>query len=213
MDSPEEASAIALAVESCTGKHFVDEVGKGCRIPEGARLLVDGAKTKEQVIAAVSGIGNGDKWLCYLSRPFGTKRAPLTDSFCKGLFGNKTAQEIAGGMPSPAFLDRMLLCLFDALWLKQAEDWSNRGVANMPSDEPYECAKWFLKGVNVGKKPLFDGICSQCGTLLYGNTGGHSALSNKFAQAPMDRDERLLINDDGVPETTAQPPFLLRYFP
>ena len=116
-------------------------------------------------------------------------------------------------MSALAFLDRMLLCLFDALWLKQCEDWSNRGVANMPSDEPYECAKWFIRGLNVGKKPLFDGTCSQCGTLLYGSLGHHSALSNKFAGAPMDRDGRALFNDDGTPQTGAQPPFLLRYSP
>ena len=99
VDSPEEASAIAVAVESYAGNKFVDEVGEGCRAPEGARLLVDGAKTKEQVIAAVSGIGNGDKWLRYLSRPLGAQRAILTDSFRKGLFGHKRAQEIAGGAP------------------------------------------------------------------------------------------------------------------
>ena len=213
VESPEEANAISVAVESCTNGNFVDEVGKGCRIPEGARLQVSGATTQEEVKEAVTALGSGDRSLCYLSRPFGTKRAPPTDAFCKSLFCDKTAEQIADRMSAPAFLDRMLLCLFDALWLKQCEDWSNRGVANMPSDEPYECAKWFIRGLNVGKKPLFDGMCSQCGTLLYGMLGQQSALNNKYSGTPMDRDGKLLINDDGTPDTGAQPPFVLRYSP
>ena len=64
-----------------------------------------------------------------------------------------------------------------------------------------------------GKKPLFDGICSQCGTLLYGLVGQHSALHNKCAGCPMDRDSMVLANDDGTPQTDAQPPCLLRYSP
>ena len=78
-----------------------------------------------------------------MSRPFGTQRAPLVDTFCKSLFvPDKNAEQLAGEqlLSAPAFLDRMLLCLFDALWLKQSEEWSNRGVANMCSDEPYERA-------------------------------------------------------------------------
>ena len=65
------------------------------------------------------------------------------DAFCKSLFvSDKDAEQLAGEqlLSAPAFLDRMLLCLFDALWLKQSEEWSNRGVANMCSDEPYETA-------------------------------------------------------------------------
>ena len=103
------------------------------------------------------------------SRPFGTKRAPLVDVFCENLFvSDKTAEQRARGLflSAPEFLDRMLLCLFDALWLKQSEEWSNRGVANMPSDEPYETAdmKWRsrlpprLDGVVVGVRLL--GLCA-----------------------------------------------------
>ena len=65
------------------------------------------------------------------------------DTFCKSLFvPDKNAEQLAGEqlLSAPAFLDRMLLCLFDALWLKQSEDWSKRGVANMFSNEPYETA-------------------------------------------------------------------------
>ena len=78
LESPEEVSAIALAVEGCANDKFPDEVGRGCRIPEGARLQVDGPReTKEDILAAVFALGNEDVWLRYLSRPMGTKRAPL----------------------------------------------------------------------------------------------------------------------------------------
>ena len=69
IDGPEEASAIALAGESCANETFVDEVGRGCRmrIPEGARLQLDGVfDTKEDVAAAVSAMCNWDNWLCFL---------------------------------------------------------------------------------------------------------------------------------------------------
>ena len=90
------------------------------------------------------------------------------DAFCKSLFvPDKDAEQLAGEqlLSAPAFLDRMLLCLFDALWLKQSEEWSTRGVANMPSDEPCATAdmKWRsrlpprLDGVVVGVRLL--GLC------------------------------------------------------
>ena len=179
------------------------------------------------------------------SRPFGTKRAPLVDAFCKSLFvPDKDAEQLAGEqlLSAPAFLDRMLLVLFDALWLKQSEDWSNRGVANMCAEEPYETAdlkrrtspwpsttlsegwvrmlnlllsvnriaKWFLRGQNVGRKPLYDGICSQCGCLLYGTVSHNSALSNKVVGPPTNRDGMILTLPDGTVDSAAQPPFLLR---
>ena len=104
------------------------------------------------------------------------------------------------GLAKENLLDKMLLCLYDALFLKQAEEWSNRGVSNVPADETPELAKWFMKGQAVGSKPIFDGICSMCGTLLHGVVGQHSALSNKVVAPPVDRDGNLLLNDDGTPE-------------
>ena len=87
----EEASAIALAVESCANDTFVDEVGRGCRmrIPEGARLQLDGVfDTKEDVAAAVSAMGNGDNWLCFLryafSVPAGRARGICREPLPKG---------------------------------------------------------------------------------------------------------------------------------
>eukprot|EP00973_Karenia_brevis_P083351 11560154-Karenia_brevis.AAC.1 len=64
-------------------------------------------------------------------------------------------------------LDRMLLVLWDGLFMAQAQAWTENNVANLPSDETRELARWFLRGQQVGSKPIFDGICAQCGTLLH----------------------------------------------
>ena len=90
LDGPEEASTIALAVEACANETFPDEVGQGCRmrIPEGARLQLEGVfDTKEDVAAAVSAMGNGDNWLCFLRYAFFRTCGP-----CKGGMSRAFAQ-------------------------------------------------------------------------------------------------------------------------
>ena len=64
-------------------------------------------------------------------------------------------------------LDRMLLTLWGALFLAKSEEWTKRGVSNMPSDEPYEVAKWFMRfsAVFRGVDPLRDGEVWQGGWL------------------------------------------------
>ena len=52
-----------------------------------------------------------------------------------------------------------------------------------------------------------------CGTLLHGAVGQNNALSNKEVGPPTNRDGVVLTNPDGTPQTTAQPPFLLRFSP
>ena len=52
-----------------------------------------------------------------------------------------------------------------------------------------------------------------CATLLHGPLDHHSALSNKAAGPPVDRDGTILQLPDGTPAKDAQPPFLLRYSP
>ena len=184
----EEADALAMVIENCEHSRFVDEVGPGSKVPAGARVLVDGAATKADVAKTVRGLAN--TYVHSLMRPFGTRRAPLVDAFCRRMVGHQTAEELAHdmGISKEKLLDNMLLCLFDALFLKQSEEWSNKMVSNTPADETPELAKWFMKGQVVGSKPIFDGMCAQCGTLLHGLIGQHSALSNKVVGPPIDRD-------------------------
>ena len=172
---------------------------------------MDGCETKGDVAQAVRVLAN--HYANSLMRPFGTCRAPLVDAFCHRMVGQQTAEELAQdmGISREKLFDNMLLCLFDALFLKQSEEWSK--VSNTPADETPELAKWFMKGQAVGSKPIFDGLCAQCGTLLHGLIGQNSALSNKVVASPIDRDGNLLIDEDGSPRVGAQPPFLLRYSP
>ena len=100
----------------------------------------------------------------------------------------------------------LLLTLWDALFLVQSEQWSERGVANIAVDETPELAKWFMRGQAVGSKPIFDGICAMCGTLLYGAIDVSCALSNKSAGPPIHRDGTAVLSADGSVNTNAQPP-------
>ena len=187
----EGADALATSIENYAHTRFVDEVGPGSKVPAGARILVDGAETKEDVAQAVRGLA--DHYARALLRPYGTNRAPLVDAFCERVVGDRTAKEIAeeAKLSKEKLLDNLLLCLFDALFLKQAEEWSNRGVANIPADETPELAKWFMRGQAVGAKAMCDGLCARCGNLLPGAAGHHSALSNKSTEPPIDRDGNL----------------------
>ena len=83
----------------------------------------------------------------------------------------------------------------------------------MRVDEAPEIARWFLRGLSVSDKPLFDGMCAMCATLLHGVIGDTSAQSNKTTGAPMNRDGVVLVGPDGEPQTDAPPPALLRCSP
>ena len=65
--------------------------------------------------------------------------------------GSATLKEIAtnwksGELCIQGLLDRMLIVLWDALFLTMAEEWSRLGVANLMADETTELARWFLRG-------------------------------------------------------------------
>ena len=214
LETPGHILDIAEAVEKCTHNVFMDEIGYECHgLPSGCRVVLnDGAyTTKMEVAEALRGLQPGD-FIDVFTRPFGTERAPLVDAFSKKL-GFTTITELEDTMSRPKILDMMLLSLFDALFLRQSEGWSQSKVANLKVDETPELARWFLRGYNVGSKPIFDGICSMCATLLHGDVGGHSSLSNKEAGPPTDRDGTILVEEGGTLKVHAQPPFLLRYSP
>ena len=103
------------------------------------------------------------------------------------------------------------MVLWDALFLTQCEAWTEDGVSNITARDALEFGWWFQKGQSFSRKPLFEGICSMCGCLLYG-VNGRNVLTNVYFGPPVDRDGTILVKD-GVPETKAQPPFLLRFSP
>ena len=98
----------------------------------------------------------------------------------------------------------LLQDLGQVLWQRQCYDWQCNGKAWTTESKIAGCVSWYLKGQNLGEKPIFDSICARCGELLYGNlTDG---LSNKANGLPMDIDEQEVLQD-------SQPPFLLRWTP
>ena len=95
-------------------------------------MLDEECQTKQSVANIVRAVHND--WLRVRIRPYGTCRAPLVDEFATKL-RDKTVEELEVELTKQEILDRMLLCLFDALFLKQSERWSNAGVSNLKVDE------------------------------------------------------------------------------
>ena len=158
LDEYNQAEALANAIENCPRDSFIDEVGPGCTfLPEGCRVqLEEKCSNKAEVAAVVRKLEN--EWIKVLMRPYGTPRAPLVDNFAKKDLRNNTIKKLeAGGWKRAELVDRILLCLFDALFLKQSDQWTIAGVANLKVDETPELARWFLRGQAVGSKPIFDG--------------------------------------------------------
>jgi hypothetical protein len=143
-------------------------------------------------------------------RPFKSKkRAPLLDAFGRALVeSEQKAKKLARewDLSIEQLMDKMLLVLWDACFLAQADEWTRRGQANLHADETLEIARWFLRGKAVGAKPIFDGMCCQCAALLYGDVN-KNALKNKYLGPPTTRDGYLAAS------ASAQPPALLRYSP
>ena len=109
------------------------------------------------------------------------------DPFSDSLFEVDTSlQELAHtqSLSIEEVLDRLLLSLWDALFLSQSIQWTEDNVANLPSDEANELARWFLRGQAVGAKPIFDGICAMCGALLFGSEA-QSATCNRVRGPPL----------------------------
>ena len=214
IETADQADAIASAIERCPRQSFIDEVGEGSNVlPNGCRVQLGDEGDKCASKAEVAGVirNSENEWIKVLMHPYGTPRAPLVDDFAKKDLRDKTVTQLEANLTRPQLMDRLLLCLFDALWLKQSDRWTVAGVANMKVDETPEIARWFLRGRAVGAKPVFDGICSNCGTLLHGEINQRGALHNKVMGPPINRDGDLLpTNPDGSFKADAQPPFLLR---
>ena len=124
IETSAQADALASAIEQCPRHSFIDEVGQGSTLlPDGSRVqLDDKCSSKAEVAGAIRKSEN--EWIRVLMRPYGTPRAPLVDDFAKRALRNTTVKELEAGLTRPQLVDRMLLCLFDALWLKQSDQWT-----------------------------------------------------------------------------------------
>ena len=91
-------------------------------------------------------------------RPFETIRKPPVDERGRVLlFGEVKDLAKEHGLCQGGFLDALLVMLWDALFLNLCEGWTNIKKANLAADEAYELGRWWLRGMTVGAKPLFDG--------------------------------------------------------
>jgi hypothetical protein len=98
-----------------------------------------------------------------------------------------------------------------ALFLEQCVSWTQKGLANALPWEAVEAGRWYLRGQEIGRRPLFSGLCSMCGSLLFDAGGG--SLSNKATGPPCTRDGTIALRPDGTMNAEAPPPFLLRFSP
>ena len=195
LETSAHIESIACSVEACKSTVFKDELGVDCQgIAAGSRVVLQKQHADKASVASAIRMMLPNEYIEILARPCGTARSPPVDAFGKKMLAGKNIPELLkdeGGMLQ-LLLDKMLLCLHDALFLAQSECWSKGKVSNLKVDETPELARWFINGYKVGSKPIFDALCSMCGALLFGTVDGHSALSNKSAGPPTDRDGTIL---------------------
>jgi hypothetical protein len=150
----EGAHELAAAMEACATvrrKTLVDEVGPGTAlVPEGSRVLVkvsapnDFADHRGKLADGIRRMAG--KSVTVHTRPAGTIREPPLCDFGRKLARKPEEHPLRrlaelGGHTKEELLDRMLLVLWDALFLTQCEGWTARGVANLTVDEVPELAR------------------------------------------------------------------------
>ena len=254
LNGEDDIEKLASAVEACQSDKFGDEVGPGFKpIPEGSRLIlgvdekspdstVQERRAESASLVRSMRVGTA---VSVKMRPMGTSREPPLDRFGKDLMKKsnkagpfKRLEKIAGDRSVQEMRDLLLLALWDALFLTACEHWTEHKVANTSAADAHELGGWFLRGQDIGKEPLFNGICvgssertnavrcssyivhsciraltiypykAMCGCLLH-QYGAHG-VSNTCYGPPMNRDGELLRTGTGAPMTKAQPPFLHR---
>ena len=208
----DELSKLAKALEGSASRILPDQLTEAFMgLPAGSRAVVaphvalpekptraEVKAARKEVLKCVHKLPDSTA-VRFLRRPFdgedsvgGFEIDPVACDVCRHGTARRTAKQIAEdkGLTKQDLLDRMLLCLYDALFLRMAQVWSNsagvlgaKSVANLHVCETYALAKWWLAGMNVGSSaPIFDGICSQCACLLYGTHYEESATSNKCSR-------------------------------
>ena len=231
------AKALERSNSSTTWDVLDDADGRGepavGGLPAYSRVLIDDTSTllprrlsrkqvekkRKDIVKKVRSLPDGAHVRVY-RRPQRTVRAFKVDSMgeeicCEGTC-RKLVQQICEEheYSKQELLDRMLLVLHDALLLRMSESWTQGDVSNLHVCEINELARWWLAGMSVGSKPLFDAVCAMCGALLHGSQYEDNSLSNKCFVRPFDRDGNSLpLHPDGSARLHVQPPFLLRYSP
>ncbi len=176
LNGEEDIEKLARAVEACTSEIFGDEVGPGFSpIPAGSRLqLVDESASdisvqgrRAQAATLVRSLQVGTPVSVKL-RPMGTARAPPLHPFGKALMKTtptkagrvfRKLEKVAQDKTLQEVRDLLLVTLWDALFLTACEHWSDQKVTNTSPADAMELGWWFHRGQEIGREPLFTGIC------------------------------------------------------
>ena len=189
------------------------------RFPDGSRVLVEQppgnltvAEQRAMICTAI--LQSVGRTVTVRTRPL-TSNPPI-DSFAKAVVDPamnvkvmSASWRIDASTPE-AILDRLLLVLFDALFLDSCLTWTARNVSNCHCSETLPLAKYFIQGLCVGDAPLFRGMCAFCARLL---TGPAENIVGSKAGPPINRSGQRVLDQSGAPDLRAQPPCLLRYSP
>jgi len=166
LTSEDEVEKIARAIETCKSKRFHDELDQGSRLPKGSRLMIEAEestlmKSRAKVAEIIRSLEVGQSLKVKL-RPLGTCRQPPLETFARDLMKvpYKTVREFTQERSIEELRDKLLLVLWDALFLSQCESWTKDDVSNISARDALEFGWWFQKGQAFSKKPLFEGICS-----------------------------------------------------
>ena len=79
----------------------------------------------------------------------------------------------------------LLLDLGVLLFRQQCSTWQRTGKAWASESKIEGTIRYLLKGLHVGQRPIFDGICAYGGHLLYGNLGETGASNKRNGQRPL----------------------------
>ena len=183
IDSEAEAAELVSALERSSSVHPDELVGHDV-FPDGSRVVVEAppsdlsvAQQRAMVCDAVAkSVG---RTLTVRTRPLSMN--PPLDSFAKAMVNpSLTVKAIAASAkfqrPSKeALLDRLLLVLYDALFLDFCLNWTAKKVSNLHCAETPQLARYFLKGLSVGDSPIYKGPFLYC--MLMSISSAHARKS------------------------------------
>ena len=158
---PEEVDALISALHNSSSTIFPDELGLGSKLDAGTRIILKSSQAgqipredikyyREKCIQELKDSANSTEGYVkfnILQRPRHTKLAPALDGLGDELFREEPLEELPSIRDKSIadIFDRMLLVLWDALFLDQCVAWTKAGVSNLPSDECLELGRWFCR--------------------------------------------------------------------
>ena len=162
IECAQDADEIAEALQR-SSSIYPDALAGHDRFPDGSRVLAEQppsdlstADQRAMIRTAISKSVGGT--ITIRTRPL-TSNPPI-DKFAKAIVDpavtvrNIAASKRFDASTQEAILDRLLLVLFDALFLDASLTWMARNVLNLHRSETLPLAKYFLRGLSVGDAPF-----------------------------------------------------------